>query len=413
MSSRPALRVANLGKTFRLYPRIRDRLLEFVTRRCRHRVFTAFSDISFALAPGEAVGIIGENGAGKSTLLKTIAGILEPDSGSVEAAGSILGLLELGTGFNMQLSGRRNIYLNGIYMRMNEARLRQLEDSIIAFTGLGQFMDDPLKTWSSGMIMRLGFAIAIHARPACFIIDEALSVGDVSFQQKCFAAMREYREQGGSVLFVSHDLNAIRLFCDRAMLLSHGQMLWLGDPETAVNRFYELMGAKTLASETTDGYGNGLVRFTHAFLENEHGQRQEAFVSGDAVRVRFFWTSSEPVREVTFGFTIRDRFGQDIFGTNGALLGQPMDVNGPGSAIFRIQALNIAPGEYTISLAAHSGLTHLDNCYHWWDGAIAFGVMEDLNYRFAGMTRLETTLQPDQTLAAGIQTNEARHETSR
>lgn len=390
----PVLRVTGLRKNFKLYPRIRDRLLEFLTRRCRHRDFIAFSDISFSLAPGEALGIIGANGAGKSTLLKTIAGVLEADGGRIEANGSILGLLELGSGFNMQLSGRRNIYLNGIYLQMNDARLRRMEQSIVDFTGLGQFMDEPLKTWSSGMIMRLGFAIAIHARPACFIIDEALSVGDVSFQQKCFSAMREYRDQGGSVLFVSHDLNAVRLFCDRVLLLSHGRMLWLGDSETAVNRFYELMGTKTITSQSGAGYGNGLVRITSARLEDGKGKEKNVFVSGQSMRLHFSCTSSKSVPAVTFGFVIRDRFGQDIFGTNGALLGVPIDVNGPAGACFVIKALNLAPGEYSVSLAAHTGFTHLDNCYHWLDDACSFTIMEDLDYRFGGIARLDASLEP-------------------
>lgn len=394
MSSKPVLQVSNLCKYFRLYPRIRDRLKELVTGRCRHRNFQALKDISFSVYPGEALGIIGENGSGKSTLLKTIAGVLEPDEGTITSCGPITGLLELGTGFNMQLSGRRNIYLNGIYLNLSASQLQSMEERIVEFADLGQFIDEPLKTWSSGMIMRLGFAIAIHARPACFIIDEALSVGDASFQQKCFAAMKEYLANGGSVLFVSHDLNAIRVFCHRTMLLSHGQVLWLGDPETAVNRFYELLSAKGLGGASAEeGYGEGQVRFTNVKLENSAGKEISALITGLALHVRFHWIAHEAMPDVTFGLTIRDRFGQDMFGINTRGLNVHVDVAGAGEATFNFTHLNLAPGKYTISLAAHRGLTHLEGCYHWWDNAASFEVLEDLNYRFIGVTRLDATFE--------------------
>lgn len=393
MSSKPVIEVQNLGKTFKLFQRSRDRLLELFTGRTRHRLFTALQDISFALAAGESLGIIGENGSGKSTLLKLIAGILLPDQGTIKAAGKITGLLELGTGFNPELSGRRNIYLNGVYLHLSKQELQRQEEAIIDFAELGPFIDEPLKSYSSGMAMRLGFAIAIHANPQCFIIDEALSVGDARFQQKCFAKLRAFRKQGGSLLFVSHDLNAIKLVCDRALLLSHGHNIYLGEPEQAVNKFNQLLAPKVQESGAAiPGYGNGKVRFTELALTDAGGRPITAIVSGQPFQVHFGYTAEQTVPDVTFGITIRDRFGQDIFGSNGALLNTLATVKGPGRAMFAFSALNLGKGGYTVNLAAHTGTTHLENCFHWWDNAASFEVLEDSNYRMGGIARLPVRL---------------------
>lgn len=393
MPSDAIIRVRRLRKDFRLYARTRDRILELFLRRQRHTNFVALQDIDLELSSGETVGIIGENGSGKSTLLKLVAGILLPSAGSIERNGKITGLLELGTGFNPELSGRRNIYLNGVYLNMSKEQMRRRERQIVEFAELGEFIDQPLKNYSSGMAMRLGFAIAIHADPQCFIIDEALSVGDARFQQKCFARLARFRQNGGSILFVSHDLNAIRLICDRTLLLDHGRPLFLGNPEEAVNRFNKILADKGESGQATQtGYGNGDVYFQSAWVEDAQGEPATAFISGQAMRVCFKWGCRKRAQQVTFGLTIRDRFGQDIFGTNGALLNVLADINQPGEGYFYFPALDLGKGEYTISLAAHTGTTHLQNCYHWWDNAAVFEVREDINYRFGGIARLQTRL---------------------
>lgn len=395
MPSEPLIRVRNLSKTFKLYQRARHRLLELLTGRPRHRTFPALRNISLDLAPGEALGIIGENGSGKSTLLKLIAGILIPDAGGqIRATGRITGLLELGTGFNPELSGRHNIYINGVYLNLDKKYLRDKETEIIDFAELGAFIDEPLKSYSSGMAMRLGFAIAIHAQPQCFIIDEALSVGDTRFQQKCFDSMNAFRRAGGGILFVSHDLNAIRLFCDRALLLDRGEPRFLGDPETAVNRFNELMAARGDSGHATGtGYGNGRVRFTSVEVCDAQGKRAGAIVSGQGAIIRFSWDSDAPVDNVSFGIMLRDRFGQDIFGINGAMLHATAHVDGQGCGSFVFEALNIGKGAYTINLAAHTGATHLENCFHWWDKAASLEVLEDIRHPFGGIARLSARLE--------------------
>lgn len=396
MSCSSVLSVRRLTKSFHIYQHTWQRVAELFIRKKYYRNFVALEDISFDLAPGEALGIIGENGSGKSTLLKLIAGILIPDRGTIATSGPVTGLLELGTGFNPELSGRRNIFLNGTYLGLEKSRLAAVEDAIIEFAELGKFVDEPLKSWSSGMIMRLGFAIAIHANPNCFIIDEALAVGDTRFQQKCFAKLDLYRKNGGSVLFVSHDLNAVRLFCNRTLLLGRGKMLHLGDPETAVNEFYKVLAAKGASGDaTTMGYGNGLVHFTDIHLTNAKNEPVLAVTSGESLTIHFSWEAREKIPDITFGMTIRDRMGQDMFGTNGAHLGRLATVDGPGNGSFKIAALNLQPGTYSISLSCHTGFTHLDNCFHWWDNAATIEVKEDLSYHFCGSARLDVRLDFD------------------
>ncbi len=210
---------------------------EIVTRKKYHTDFQALNDVSFAVADGETLGIVGQNGAGKSTLLKILTGILLPDSGTISIDGKITGLLELGTGFNAEMTGIENIYMNGTLLGMSREEIDRKKDTVIAFTELGDFIYEQLKTYSSGMVMRLAFAIAIHADPRCFVVDEALSVGDAHFQQKCMKRIKEFRKSGGSIIFVSHDMNAVKMLCDKAILLNHGAIVEEGSPETVVNSY--------------------------------------------------------------------------------------------------------------------------------------------------------------------------------
>ncbi len=394
MSSDPVIRVEGVRKTFKLFQRPRDRIVELVSRRCLHKDFTALDNVSFTLERGTTMGIVGENGSGKSTLLKLVAGLLLPDDGRVDRLGKITGLLELGTGFNGELSGRRNIYLNGAYLRMSRKQLAEREQAIIDFSELGDFIDAPLKSYSSGMTMRLAFAIAFHADPDCFIIDEALSVGDVRFQQKCFSRLREFRAQGGAILFVSHDMNAVKLLCDKAMLLHHGVVRHLGEPDEAINLYNKVMAARgNSGDDTPTGYGNAAVRFTSVQLRAPDGSPLSVLTSGAPADIHFTYACREAVDGVTFGVMLRDRFGQDVFGTNGALLRTLADVRRDGRGCFHFPAMNIGPGVYSINLAAHTGTTHLENCFHWWDNAAAFEVVQDRDYFFSGHTRLSASLE--------------------
>ena len=394
MCSEPVIAIDNVGKRFKRFARRRDRLLELFSNRTLHTDFIALEPLSLTVPRGSILGIIGENGSGKSTLLKLIAGILLPDAGSIVRHGKITGLLELGTGFNMELSGRKNIYFNGTYLGMPKRQLRELEQTIIDFAELEECIDAPLKSYSSGMVMRLAFAIAIHAGPDCFLIDEALSVGDVRFQQKCFERLRAFRQSGGAIVFVSHDMNAVKLLCDKAMLLHRGTMRYLGTPDEAVNLYNEAIApAGSSGGNTVSGYGNGAIFFTSVSTLDEQGRPVTVLTSGSPMDIRFSYACRTPTEKVTFGITIRDRFGQDVFGSNGALLGVVPDIHEDGWGCFHFSAMNIAPGLYTVNLAAHTGTTHLENCFHWWDKATAFEVVQDAAYYFGGHTRLDVRLE--------------------
>ena len=213
-------------------------------RKTLHRKFCALKDLSFEVQEGESLGIVGQNGAGKSTLLKILTGVLFPDSGSIHVDGRITGLLELGTGFNSEFTGVQNIYLNGTLLGMSKEEINERFDAIIAFTELGDFIQEPIKTYSSGMIMRLAFSTAIHAEPKAFVVDEALSVGDTYFQQKCMRKIKEFKADGGSIIFVSHDMNAVKILCDKALLLDHGLKVEEGEPDKVINTYNFLLAKK-------------------------------------------------------------------------------------------------------------------------------------------------------------------------
>jgi lipopolysaccharide transport system ATP-binding protein len=381
----------NLSKRFRLYRRPADRLKEIILRRPYHHVHEALHDVSFEVAPGRALGIIGHNGAGKSTLLKILTGVLLPDAGCIDIQGRITGLLELGTGFNMELTGRQNILNNGLLLGMTPEEIEARREAIIAFAELGDYIDEPLKTYSSGMAMRLAFAIAIHADPQCFVVDEALSVGDAHFQQKCMRRIREFRAQGGSLIFVSHDLNAVKMLCDDVLVLDHGRVAAYAPPEEAVNVYNRLIAR--LDDDPTaprTGYGTRRAEILQATLRGlQSGGSTVA--SGEATELCVTLRAHEDIPDLTLGFMIRDRLGQDIHGTNTHLQGIPLKV--AGGATYRAcwrMPLNIAPGKYTLTLALHRGPDHTHECLHWEDNLLGFEVAGMLGPPFAGLCRLES-----------------------
>ena len=385
----PVLEIKNLSKQFKIYNRAADRLIEGLTRRKRHRVHVALDDLSFSLAQGEAIGVLGQNGAGKSTLLKLVSGVLMPDSGAVERRGRITGLLELGTGFDGKLSGRDNIAVNARLIGMTGAEIEERFDAIVAFSELGEFIDAPVRTYSSGMIMRLGFAVAIHADPVCFIVDEALAVGDARFQQKCLKRIREFRDRGGSILYVSHDINSVKLLCDRALLLSQGKIVFDGQPDEAAQNYYRLIAGmdgespRTPADEESS-YGTQRTRIARVMLSNQFGPG-ERFASGERVTIQLDCESQQDA-DLSVGILIRDRFGQDVFGTNTALLRQSARfANGERVSCCFSLPLNFAPGKYTVTVALHSDDTHVHDCQHWWDAAATFEIAGFTDVPFSGL----------------------------
>jgi lipopolysaccharide transport system ATP-binding protein len=392
--------VDSLSKRFKLYRSPADRLKEIVTGKKFHTDFQALRDVSFSIADGRTLGIVGQNGAGKSTLLKILTGVLLPDAGTIQVNGKITGLLELGTGFNAEMTGIDNIYMNGTLLGMSRDEIDEKRQAIIAFTELGDFIYEQLKTYSSGMTMRLAFSIAIHADPKCFVVDEALSVGDAHFQQKCMARIRRFRESGGSIIFVSHDLNAVKLLCDEAILLDRGTVVERGDPEQVVNRYNFLLsklndreGAVSMASQDERSHGTSEARITAVTIKGRDS-RSPLIEAGEPAIITVTIDSAADCDDVTSGILIRDRFGQDIFGTNLALSGVT------GFSIrkgMRYQVtydllMNLGPGRYTITAAIHRTPEAGNRRLHWVDSITEFEIAGNRGDGFIGVCKLQPSV---------------------
>jgi len=387
----PWVSCSAVGKRFAHYARPIDRLWEALSGRVRHETRWALRGVSLRLEQGESLAIVGRNGAGKSTLLKLVMGVLQPDEGHIQRHGRVTGLLELGAGFDVRLSGRENLRLNGMLLGMSGTELRAREDAIIDFAELREAIDQPLRVYSSGMVMRLGFAIAAHANARCLVVDEALAVGDAAFQQKCWDFLRQFKAQGGSLLLVSHDLNAVRLAADRALLLERGQMVCEGDVESVLTEYLRLIGGEGVRPAEAGGFGTGEVRIpsppTLQVYPSDALAQQVA--CGQWVQLVVPVECAQAVSEVTLGFAVRDRFGAEVFGTNSWQHGQVFDFEAGERSVLRVRwRCELAPGHYTVTVALHPGAHHVGQCYHWWERALSFEVAGVLGPMFAGVVRL-------------------------
>ncbi len=391
------IEIKHISKVFKLYKKPSDRLRELFLGRPCHHLFQALDDISLVVESGETCGVIGKNGAGKSTLLKVLTGVLMPDSGDIITSGKVTGLLELGTGFDPALSGRQNITVNGLLLGMDHDEIARKREVMIEFSELADFIDEPLRTYSSGMTMRLAFSIAIHAEPKCFVIDEALSVGDAHFQQKCMRKIREFRDGGGSIIFVSHDLNAVKMLCDKVLVLDNGRVVAQGSAEDAVNHYNQIIAAlddeADKSSRSSTDYGTRQVQILAVAVRGERSLGR-VVSAGEATVVSLQIKARERVEDVTVGIMIRDRFGQDIFGTNSHQLDARMDLNADQEmTIDFVIDMAVAPGKYTLTAALHSRENHLEDCYHWYDNAAGFEVAGVSGAPFSGVCRLHTQLR--------------------
>jgi len=392
------INVTHLSKHFKLYKKPSDRLKELLFRKPYHSSHRVLNDINFTVADGEALAILGRNGAGKSTLLKILTGVLLPDSGEVHLSGKLTGLLELGTGFDPNLTGMQNIRTNGLLVGMTPEEIEAKRETIIEFSELGHYIDEPIRTYSSGMVMRLAFSIAIHADPDIFLIDEALSVGDGHFQQKCMRKIRQFRANGGSIVFVSHDLNAVKMLCDRAIVLDKGNVIANDEPEAAVNIYNQLLGGDeeegpTQPSLPQNGYGSFDVAFEEVTVSGQDSDHH-VVSSGEMINLHMDISAREQVESLTVGMMIRDRFGQDLFGTNSYHLGHEVSVNkGETKRYTFVIPMHLAPGKYTVTVALHEGMDHTRHCYHWWDNAATFEVAGIRGALFGGVCNLSPTLE--------------------
>ena len=400
-----AIRIQKLSKCFHIYDAPRDRLKQFLVPRIRQIVgrppgqyfkeFWALNDINFEVKRGETLGVVGRNGSGKSTLLQIICGTLTPTGGTVETYGRIGALLELGSGFNPEFTGRENVYLNGAVHGMTRDEIDQRFDSIASFADIGAFIDQPVKTYSSGMTVRLAFAVQAQIDPDILIVDEALSVGDARFQTKCFERLRQLKENGTSILLVTHSSEQVVTHCNRALLLSNGQQLETGSSRVVINRYMDLlfgkekvarepaspnsMGMNTAASADDAAskasfdlsvledqfasranyspheyrWGDGTASILDFYLAADESPYPTAVASGQkivlALTVRFFKTLVKPI----LGVTIKTKEGVQVYGSNSDLLELDMQDLGQAGSVAQITSefiCRLAPGDYFISL---------------------------------------------------------------
>ncbi|MDN4035472.1 ABC transporter ATP-binding protein [Massilia sp. YIM B02443] len=398
--------VSNLGKAYKQYGNRWSRLAEWIMpgNKPRHKLKWVLTDINFRLSPGDAVGIIGINGAGKSTLLKLITGTAQPTTGSVTISGRVAALLELGMGFHPDFTGRQNVFMAGQLLGLGVDEIAELMPQIESFAEIGDYIDQPVRVYSSGMQMRLAFSVATVRRPDVLIVDEALSVGDAYFQHKSFDRIRQFRKQGTTLLIVSHDRAAMQSICDRAILLDAGRLAMQGTPEEVMDYYNALIaereGSTVEQVRTAEGRvqttsGNGMARVLEVALENEHGQVMEVMNVGVPATLRVRVQAYADLPRLVMGYMIKDRLGHQIFGTNTHHLQQAITDVRAGEIIeyyFRFP-LNLGPGSYSITTALTSTETHLGDNYEWRDLVAIFEVLNLTRLPFLGTSWLEPQLE--------------------
>ena len=371
-----AISVDHISKIYKLYDRNRDRLKEalHIGKNIHCRQHYALDDVSFDVYKGETVGIIGTNGSGKSTILKIITGVLSPTAGNLNISGRISALLELGAGFNMEFTGIENIYLNGTMLGFSEKEIDDKLESILEFADIGDFVYQKVKTYSSGMFVRLAFAVAINIDPEILIVDEALSVGDVFFQNKCYRKFEDFKKQGKTILFVSHDLGSISKYCDRVILLEKGHKIGEGEPKEIIDMYKKvLVGQLDQISNTNkssaassgekwkdsmqlnpnvDEYGSGLAEFEDYCAYDNSGTITNTIIKGEEftvkVKIRFFERLQDPI----FALSFKNMQGTEITGTN--TMFEKITTGTPEAGdVYTVtftQNMSLQGGEYLISL---------------------------------------------------------------
>jgi lipopolysaccharide transport system ATP-binding protein len=398
--------VRQLGKAYKQYPNRWSRLAEWIIpfARPRHALKWVMQDVSFEVNAGEAVGIIGINGAGKSTLLKMITGTTQPTAGTVQTTGRVAALLELGMGFHPDFTGRQNAFMAGQLLGYTIDEITSFMPAVEAFAEIGDYIDQPVRVYSSGMQMRLAFSVATAHRPDVLIVDEALSVGDAYFQHKSFDRIREFRTLGTTLLMVSHDKGAIQSICDRAILLDAGKLAMEGEPEAVMDYYNALLADHQnqvvkqgmLADgkiQTISGTGEAAV-FRIALLD-QRGQSVDTIDVGQDIRLHIEVDIHASIDKLVLGYAIKDRLGQVVYGTNTELKKQPLfDVAAGSRQIFDIHfPANLGPGTYSIQTALVSSDTHLVNNYEWRDLAIVFTVVNLTKAHFAGCAWIDPHIE--------------------
>lgn len=414
-----AIKANQVTKTYRIYNKPSDRLKQYLFGRKKrfYKEFTAVSAASFEINKGETVGIIGRNGSGKSTLLQMIAGTLSPSSGEIETKGRIAALLELGSGFNPEFTGRENVFLNAAILGIGRNEIEDRLEDILSFADIGDFIDQPVKTYSSGMYVRLAFAVSIHVNPDILIVDEALAVGDGRFQLKCFEKIQSLKQSGKTILLVSHDLQTVRQICDRVVIFDRGNLVEIGEPNEIVNKYTKILFDKDTvtewASTKTDSSDEFKGANTNANLTesrefrygNFEGTIEEVEIIGteghifslttmEELAVRVKVSAYRQISNPIFAITFKSVKGVDVYGTNSYFQGYPFDKmeKEEQREIIYKQKVNLMPGDYFISVGfvelVNGEVTPLDRRYD----VIELKVLPNKKDRSFGIANLNTEI---------------------
>ena len=366
------LEVSHLTKSFRLHHEKTNSLKALIVARGRNRFdeFTALDDISFTVGEGEVFGVIGHNGSGKSTLLKCMAGILVPNSGSVAVHRRMSALLELGAGFHPELSGRENVFLNAAILGMGRKAIASRFDDIVEFSGLENFIDSPVKTYSSGMYVRLAFAVAINVDPELLIIDEILAVGDVTFQQKCMEKFVDFRNQGRTIILVTHAMNSVRDMCDRAIWLDHGKLVAEGDPSELVEAYTErMLGVRSDRGDGSTRRGSGEIQIEQVeMFIGDSTTSVKRFRTGDSVTIRLHYRAEKPIPRPVFGIAIEALGGAVVTSPCTRDVGMvPERLTGEGFVDIVMSDVALMPGTFDL----HTSVTDFNRQHIYDDVRVA------------------------------------------
>ena len=398
MAGDTVLSVDHLVKSFRIHQQKTNSLKHLVAARGRNKFddFIAVNDVTFDVREGEVFGVIGQNGSGKSTLLKCMAGILQPNSGSVRVYRRMGALLELGAGFHPELTGRENIFLNAAILGMGRKEIALRFDDIVDFSGLHTFIDQPVKTYSSGMYVRLAFAVAINVDPQLLIVDEILAVGDVSFQRRCLEKFVEFRNEGRTIVLVTHDMGSVKNLCDRAIWLEHGKAIDEGDPSDLVEAYTErMLGADARSSDGSVRRGSGEIRITEVemFVEGSTTAVKRCRTS-DAILLRLHYQAERTIPQPVVGIEIQSLGGATVTAPNTRDVGMvPPTMSGTGTIEIAIPRVDLLPGTYDL----HTSITDFNRAvvYDHLQLALRFDVMTGKPYETGGLV----TMRPQWTLS--------------
>lgn len=395
-----AIEVKDLDKVYKLYEKPSDRLKEaFHLTRKEYKQHYALKHVNLNIYQGETVGIIGTNGSGKSTILKIITGVLNPSAGSVTVNGRISALLELGAGFNMEYNGIENVFLNGTMIGFSEEEIKAKLPEILEFADIGDYVYQPVKTYSSGMFVRLAFAVAINIDPEILIVDEALSVGDVFFQAKCYRKFEEFKEKGKTIVFVSHDLSSVSKYCDRVFLLNQGELLGEGSPKKMIDAYKRVLvgqyeedpeaeGEGTADTAEAEGhnphlleYGTRQAEIQEVYMTDERGLKASAIIKGSKFTVHMKVAFHDALPAPIFAFSVKNIIGTEITGTNTMIEKAFLDNVKPGDVkhITFTQEMDLQGGEYLLSFGCTGYNGDVFEVYHRLYDAVNLTVVSDKN----------------------------------